>query len=39
VNDSLNFFCRIPSTSKCPTINSSRTRGKDFGYAGETTKS
>jgi hypothetical protein len=28
-----------PSTSKCPTIIFSRSRGKGFNYTGETTKS
>jgi hypothetical protein len=31
----LTFFCRIPSTSTCPTIISSRSRGKGFSYTEE----
>jgi hypothetical protein len=33
------FFIESPSTSKCPTIISSRSRGKGFSYAGEITMS
>jgi hypothetical protein len=39
VNDSQCFFVESLSRSKCPTIISSRSRGKSFSYAGETTKS
>jgi hypothetical protein len=33
------FFIESPSTSKCPTIISSRSRGNNFSNTGETTKS
>jgi hypothetical protein len=33
------FFVESPSTSKCPTIISSRSIGKGFSDAGETTMS
>jgi hypothetical protein len=33
------FFVESPSTSKCPTIISSKSIGKGFSDAGETTMS